>query len=335
MTAVLAAALNNLADLAIQGQELDEARSLCEESLAVSPPGSVSAGIALINLAHIASLDGQHPEAERLARGALDAAFRREDLLVAAWATLELAWPLAGQGELEQSGRLLGAGTGFLETAGAGRHWMDEACEQAVRTILHDQLEPETVAALLDEGRNLALEDAAQIGRPAAPAVTNAFMFTDIEKSTDLLSAIGDEAWVSIRAWHDRALRELFSARGGEEISHTGDGFFVAFPSTTAAVDCAVEIQRTLDRQRREHGFAPAVRIGLHAAPAARTPDGYAGRGVHEAARIAGLARGAEILASADMIAQAAVHVPGSDPRPVKLKGLNEPIEIVTIDWRT
>ena len=335
LTAVLATALNNLADLAIQGQELDEARSLCEESLAVSAPGSVSAGSVLINLAHIASLDGQHAEAERLARGALEAALRRGDLLMAAWATLELAWSLAGKGELEQSGRLLGAGNGFLETAGAGRQWMDEACDTAVRTILHDQLEPETVAALLDEGRNLALEDAVHSGRPAAPAVTKAFMFTDIEKSTDLLSVIGDEAWVSLRAWHDRALRELFSAHGGEEISHTGDGFFVAFPSTTAAVECAVEIQRTLDRQRREHGFAPAVRIGLHAAPATRTPDGYVGRGVHEAARIAGLAHGAEILASADMIAQAAVNVPGSEPRPVKLKGLNKPVEIVTINWRT
>jgi class 3 adenylate cyclase len=59
------------------------------------------------------------------------------------------------------------------------------------------------------------------------------------------------------------------------------------------------------------------------------------GRGVHEAARIAGLAHGAEILASADMIAQAAVNVPGSEPRPVKLKGLNKPVEIVTINWRT
>jgi hypothetical protein len=73
---------------------------------------------------------------------------------------IQLARSLAGQGDLEQSGRLLGAGIGFLETAGAGRDWMDEACEAAVYKILHDQLEAETVGALLDEGRNLALEDA-------------------------------------------------------------------------------------------------------------------------------------------------------------------------------
>jgi hypothetical protein len=79
---------------------------------------------------------------------------------MAAWATIQLARSLAEQGDLEQSGRLLGAGIGFLETAGAGRDWMDEACEAAVYKILHDQLEAETVEALLDEGHNLGLEDA-------------------------------------------------------------------------------------------------------------------------------------------------------------------------------
>ncbi len=174
LTAVLAVALNNLADLAIHEEELAEARSLCEESLAVSPTGSVSAGIVLINLAHIASLEGQHAEAERLARGALEAALRRADLLMAAWATIQLAWSLAGQGELEQSGRLLGAGVGFLETAGAGRGWMDEAAEAATYKILHDQLEAKTVDALLDDGRKLALDDAVHTALSGSTAEADA-----------------------------------------------------------------------------------------------------------------------------------------------------------------
>ncbi len=160
LAAVLAAALNNLADLAIHEGELGEARSLSEESLAVSAPGSVSAGIVLINLAYIETHEGRYADASKLAREALETALARGDLLMAAWATIGIAWPLAEQGELERSGRLLGAGIGFLETAGAGRDWMDEACEAAVLNILHDQLEPETVQALLAEGRNLALEDA-------------------------------------------------------------------------------------------------------------------------------------------------------------------------------
>lgn len=172
-------------------------------------------------------------------------------------------------------------------------------------------------------------------GAPAAaPNVTRAFMFTDIVKSTDLLAAIGDDAWVSARTWHDGALRDLFVAHGGEEISHAGDGFFVAFPSVSAAIACAVEIQRTLDSHRRQQGFALAVRIGLHAATAARTADGYAGRGVHEAARIGGLAQGAEIVASHAVLVLAPPGVRRGQTRLIELKGLDEPVEVVTIEWR-
>jgi class 3 adenylate cyclase len=158
-------------------------------------------------------------------------------------------------------------------------------------------------------------------------------MFTDIVGSTDLVAAIGDAAWVGARGWHDRALRELFSAHAGEEISHAGDGFFVAFGEVANAIACAVEIQRSLDRHRREHGFALPVRIGLHATTAVRTPDDYAGRGVHEAARIAALADGNEILASRAAFSRAPAELEIGEPRPVQLKGLAEPIEIAAIAW--
>src|SRR5262249_26305614 len=84
--------------------------------------------------------------------------------------------------------------------------------------------------------------------REAPQQEAAAFMFTDIVASTPLLVAIGDAAWQRLRAWHDRTLRELFAQRAGEEIDNAGDGFFVAFPSTEAALACAVEIQRALAR---------------------------------------------------------------------------------------
>ena len=51
-------------------------------------------------------------------------------------------------------------------------------------------------------------------------------------------------------------------------------------------------IQRTLADHRRAHGFAPQVRIGVHAAEATRAAGDYEGAGVHAAARIGALARG-------------------------------------------
>jgi class 3 adenylate cyclase len=164
---------------------------------------------------------------------------------------------------------------------------------------------------------------------------TRTFMFTDIVRSTSLVEAIGDHAWGDVIRWHDQTLRSLFAAHGGEEIDHAGDGFFVAFPDSATAVECAVAVQRTLSEHRRSHGFAPEIRIGLHVADTARRGATYRGKGVHEAARISALAEGGEILASAKTLAGRTLRFPASAARSVELAGISGPIEIVSIDWRS
>jgi class 3 adenylate cyclase len=159
------------------------------------------------------------------------------------------------------------------------------------------------------------------------------FVFTDIVGSTSLLEAIGDEAWNDLRRWHDETLRASITNHGGEEVDHTGDGFFMAFPEVSSAVACAQEIQRRLAEHRRDHGFAPQVRIGLHSAEASRIGENYSGMGVHTAARIGGIAGPGEIAASGSTI-EGLAGLSITEPREVELKGMAEPVAIVTIDWR-
>jgi class 3 adenylate cyclase len=163
--------------------------------------------------------------------------------------------------------------------------------------------------------------------------VLKTFMFTDIVKSTNLAEAMGDDAWLELLRWHDETLRATFAAHQGEEVTTTGDGFFVSFDSPDAALACAVAIQRRLADHRRQHGFAPQVRIGLHASEAAQVERDFRGRGVHEAARIAALADGGEIVASRATVGEGSQY-PVSETRVVTLKGLSEPVEIVSVDWR-
>jgi class 3 adenylate cyclase len=163
--------------------------------------------------------------------------------------------------------------------------------------------------------------------------VLKTFMFTDIVKSTNLAEAMGDDAWLELLRWHDETLRATFASHQGEEVTTTGDGFFVSFDSPDAALACAVAIQRRLADHRRQHGFAPQVRIGLHASEAAQVERDFRGRGVHEAARIAALADGGEIVASKATVGAGAQY-PVSDPRAVTLKGLSEAMEVVSVDWR-
>ncbi|MCA1832149.1 MAG: adenylate/guanylate cyclase domain-containing protein [Actinomycetota bacterium] len=162
-----------------------------------------------------------------------------------------------------------------------------------------------------------------------------ALLFTDIVKSTNLLEAIGDEAWVDLLRWHDQTLRSLFADNKGEEVDHAGDGFFVVFDDPEGAITCAVAIQRTLAAHRRTHGFAPTVRIGVHAAATAGSGGEYRGKAVHEAARIASLAPGGQILASLQSVESFGTRFVVSEARSVQLKGISKPVDLVTIDWRT
>lgn len=166
----------------------------------------------------------------------------------------------------------------------------------------------------------------------ATRRVVKTFMFTDIVRSTNLVAALGDDAWENILRWHDETLRSLFAAHQGEEVTATGDGFFVGFDSPEAALACAVAIQRRLADHRRQHGFAPEVRIGVHASGATQIGRNFAGIGVHEAARIAALAEGGEILASQETAA--GTRFPFGGNREVTLRGTSEPIEVVAVEWR-
>jgi class 3 adenylate cyclase len=167
----------------------------------------------------------------------------------------------------------------------------------------------------------------AELAGGSADATTRAsrtFMFTDIVRSTNLIDAVGDEAWGRLLAWHDTTIRRLLKAHAGEEVHHAGDGFFVAFASADQAAVCALEIQRKMAEQRREHGFAPAIRIGLHTDAALQTASGYEGRGVHVAARVGAKAAADQILVSRQTLEALTTPRPHGPFRRVQLRGIEQ-----------
>jgi class 3 adenylate cyclase len=159
-------------------------------------------------------------------------------------------------------------------------------------------------------------------------------MFTDIVRSTDLVSLIGDESWEDLQRWHDTTLRSLFASHQGQEVKQTGDGFLVAFEKAQDSIECAVAIQKKLVEHRRSAGFAPTVRIGLHTADATAKGLDYGGAGVHEAARIGALAESGEVLASKATLEAAGSRFPHSEYRGITLKGIPEPVEVAEVEWR-
>jgi class 3 adenylate cyclase len=92
-------------------------------------------------------------------------------------------------------------------------------------------------------------------------------------------------------------------------------------------------VQRALARHRRTQGFAPGVRVGVHTADATHRGGDYSGLGVHVAARIAALAGGGDVVASAETAASAGGSIRTSQPRSVALKGVAAEVAVVSVDW--
>jgi class 3 adenylate cyclase len=252
---------------------------------------------------------------------------------------------LLAEGDAEGSIQELHSGIGHWRDVGApyevarDRWLLATALERVGRD---DEAELELQAAREEFHRLGAVRDEAATddalraaaARGAAPTIAHkTFMFTDIVASTSLAEAMGDEAWEHLLRWHDDALRAVFVDNGGEVVNSTGDGFFVAFDSASSAISCAMAVQRALAEQRRTHGFAPAVRVGLHSAVATRRGSDYSGKDVHVAARIGALAGGGEILASSET-ADMAGSFPTTEPRVVSLKGVSGDVEVISITWQ-
>ncbi|MGH2462792.1 MAG: hypothetical protein ACRDFZ_04090, partial [Candidatus Limnocylindria bacterium] len=187
--------------------------------------------------------------------------------------------------------------------------------------------EPDLKAAHAELER---IERAAAGDQPAGTA-ERVFMFTDVVRSTDLIEAIGDDAWSALLRWHDETIRHLVIEHHGEILDHAGDGFFIAFADADGAIEAATAIRRTMRGHRRDHGFAPGIRIGLHAAEATRSGASYSGRGVHIAARIASLAGPDEILASEDVLAASSHRVAHGALRRERLKGIRSEVSVAPL----
>jgi class 3 adenylate cyclase len=277
-----------------------------EQEVAVSPPDDCVGSVAR-PLGMLAAVASRLDDAERHLVASIGVNERMGAEPWAASSRYELACVLADR-----------ARTGDRERAVELAH----ESLAAARKLGMDAL-GERVAELLD-----------RLGETSeALRVVRSFLFTDIVGSTELIEAIGDEAWHDLRRWHDETLRACFAEHGGEEVDHAGDGFFVAFSSPAHAVACAIDIQRRLAKHRRAHGFSPRVRIAMHRAEATRAGAVYTGRGVHAAARLAALADGDEILASGPML-EALHDIRTSEPREVALKGLVDRLEVRSVEWR-
>jgi predicted ATPase/class 3 adenylate cyclase len=129
------------------------------------------------------------------------------------------------------------------------------------------------------------------------PTGTVTFLFTDIEGSTRMLQALGEE-WKTVLDDHNRLLRGAIRETGGVDLRTEGDSFFAVFKSASAAVTAAEAAQQALAAHPWPAEGAIRVRMGMHTGEGTKSGSEYVGLDVHRAARIAAAGHGGQVLVS-------------------------------------
>jgi len=166
------------------------------------------------------------------------------------------------------------------------------------------------------------------------PTVT--VLFADVEGSTGMLERLGQARWLRALADYEALLNDVIAQHGGTLVKAIGDGHLLSFAGARPALRCAVDVQRALPLES-----APdlRVRMGMHTGEPVVTEDDLHGRTVVKAARIAGLAKGGEILVSGIVreLAQADEDLEDEiwfdDGREVELRGLRGKHLVLAAEW--
>lgn len=209
---------------------------------------------------------------------------------------------------------------------------------------------PETMTIIADSSgsndlRRTAIDQLSDLVTPDLPALadqehhhgTITIVFSDIEGSTERVSAVGDEGWFQLLALHNQIVRGQIRRYGGTEVKNQGDGFMLTFPSARRAVQAMSAVQRELsDAVTRAKTADMRIRIGMHTGEVIVDDDGdLFGHHVHMASRVAGQAVGGEIVVSS--LTKALLETRGDvrfgEPREVQLKGITLPQVVYPILW--
>jgi len=161
-------------------------------------------------------------------------------------------------------------------------------------------------------------------------------MFSDMEGFTQMTERLGDRDAHRVLRAHNAIVREQLRAHRGIELDVQGDGFLLAFADPLAGLDCAVGIEQALATYSTEHPDHPVrVRIGLHIGEAIRDAEGFFGKTVIVAARVAAQARGCEILVSSPLreLAERGGRFRFGETREAELKGLAGTYALHAVAW--
>ena len=199
-------------------------------------------------------------------------------------------------------------------------------------------VDPMAVEAFLNriEGPVIPSVVFANLPEIALDSAFRPIMYTDLQESTMMTTRLGDTKAVQFFRIHNYFVRKALKSHAGREVKHTGDGFVASFRSVPNAINCSIDIQRSLALYNNENHKVPLhVRIGLSAGEPVEEDGDLFGVSVQLSARLCEHAQPDSIIAA---------EVVKRECEPEKFefldrgnltpKGFLDPIQIYEIIWK-
>jgi class 3 adenylate cyclase len=123
------------------------------------------------------------------------------------------------------------------------------------------------------------------------------FLMTDMERSTQLAERLG-EGYAPLLKDVRALVRDAIRRHAGRRVDSHGDESLTVFERAAAAIEAAVEIQRSLADRRWPGGVECRVRVGIHTGRPTLTEGGYVGLAVNTVSRVCFVGHGGQIVVS-------------------------------------
>lgn len=162
-----------------------------------------------------------------------------------------------------------------------------------------------------------------------------AIMFADVSGSTQMYDRLGDEAAKkNIDRCLDR-LQVVVEAHHGVVVKKIGDELMCRFDTADAAVSAAIVSQSEIKSLGGTEQAPLSIRIGIHYGEVIEDENDIFGDAVNVAARMAGIARGGQIITTADAMAglDAELATRARQVDLTRVKGKQEKLALFEVLW--
>ena len=127
-----------------------------------------------------------------------------------------------------------------------------------------------------------------------------AVLFADVSGSTKLYETVGDAEALKAIGRCLSLVRVACEGQGGRVVKTIGDEIMAVFPRADMAAEAAGEMQARISELPPVGRARLAIRVGFHFGPAIAVEGDVFGDSVNVAARMAALAKGEQVILSAE-----------------------------------